>query len=104
MVEPANRARCLRPVGSLLFATAVVLAGRGAPARADTDFDRTTALRGCLATYNAPPRSADGRIDGGCLLAEIAGLGAMVSCHQNPKSQTAKYAVVRRAFATPVSP
>lgn len=41
-----------------------------------TPVDRAAVLRGCLATYNAPPRTADRRVDVPRLLAELADLGA----------------------------
>jgi len=75
-VEPASRARIARPVQRLLFATTIALAVGHAAAVAAADPDRAAALRGCLATYNAPPRSADGRVDGERLLAELTELSA----------------------------
>lgn len=53
----------------LLAVPATRAADPGAP-------DRSAALRGCLATYNAPPREAGGRVDVPRLLAELADLGA----------------------------
>lgn len=46
------------------------------PAAGAADPDRGNALRGCLATYNAPPRTSDRRVDVPRLLAELADLGA----------------------------
>ncbi len=72
----ANRARSLRLslwlLCGLFFAVAAS-PGRAVDAAAP---DRAAALRGCLATYNAPPRGADGRVDQSRLLQELAELGA----------------------------
>ena len=38
--------------------------------------DRTAAVRGCRATYDAAPRRKDGRVDTDALLAQLRDLGA----------------------------
>jgi hypothetical protein len=74
--EPTGTVRSLR-LGFLLLGSSLVL-GTPAPGRATEAPapDRATALRGCLATYNAPPRTADNRVDVARLLAELTELGA----------------------------
>jgi hypothetical protein len=65
------------------FALAVLAAlplGTAAAASTATnpsaDADRTAAVRGCRATYDAAPRRADGRVDADALLAQLRDLGA----------------------------
>jgi hypothetical protein len=72
-VERTHPARYPRTV-LLALCGALLLAA--APFGHAADPDRAAALRGCLATYNAPPRTADKRVDTTRLLAELADLGA----------------------------
>jgi hypothetical protein len=72
-VERTHPARYPRTV-LLALCGALLLAA--APLGHAADPDRAAALRGCLATYNAPPRTADKRVDTTRLLAELADLGA----------------------------
>ena len=68
--------RSLR-LGIITLCGALLTAGVSlCPAAAAPATDRTAALRGCLATYNAPPRNPDGRVDLTRLLGELAELGA----------------------------
>jgi hypothetical protein len=75
-VEPIRKARD-RHLRVLLLCGIVALAASSPGRAADRpNPDRTAALRGCLATYNAPPRGTDGRVDVSRLLQELADLGA----------------------------
>lgn len=71
---PVHRPRRSRSAAILLGAA---LAGLlAAASAAEPVNDRTSVLRSCLATYNAPPRTADQRVDLARLLAELGELGA----------------------------
>lgn len=77
-VEFVSRAGRVRNLAVVLAAIAM-LSGLAVPGAAGTPpaaVDRTAGLRGCLATYNAPPRTADHRVDTARLLAELGELGA----------------------------